>query len=443
NMSSLQQPESYSSKPGSAFKATSLTDTDLKNYSGPLVPLSDIQNGCLSDIIFSKFYMTHHSEAQELASETGYTPQPEAVLAEALRTCLMKYNKETSLRLNLVFFSEAVRHAARLSRVLAHPRGHALLLGLSYATGRATLAKLAAFVAKCKMFELKRQTLPTHNLSMVHKYIKQSSFHAGIQGKPTVLLVHADIGEECLQDISAIMTEGTAPGVYTEEDFQNIISQMMPGGVHTKRVDKMQLAFDRFVKRIQQNLHVLVCLNYRGNRYSSNWQAFHHKLQKHPNLIKNSWSIDVYLPWSHRALSQVARTWLEDTTSGVLIPWSPQRTSEQIEMASNGMAYIHFSAQAAVERLYYHQMEPLQMFTPLTFMEFVHLFKIIAAFLAQTEKAKGGKFEKALAKIDEAFGSIAEYKRKVSDLVPQSSSAGGVINDLVTQVDNLKQSYRQ
>lgn len=58
-------------------------------------------------------------------------------------------------------------------------------------------------------------------------------------------------------------------------------------------------------------------------------------------------------------------------------------------------------------------------------------------------QAKGVTFEKALAKIDEAFGSIAEYKRKVSDLVPQSSSAGGVINDLVTQVDNLKQSYRQ
>ena len=47
----------------------------------------------------------------------GYTESSEELLAEALQTCLTQYNESTSQRLELVFFSEAVHHAARLSRV--------------------------------------------------------------------------------------------------------------------------------------------------------------------------------------------------------------------------------------------------------------------------------------------------------------------------------------
>ena len=32
--------------------------------------------------------------------------------------------------------------------------------------------------------------------------------HAGVHGKPAVLLIHEDLGEECLQDISAVMAGG-------------------------------------------------------------------------------------------------------------------------------------------------------------------------------------------------------------------------------------------
>ena len=57
---------------------------------------------------------------------------------------------------------------------------------------------------------------------------------------------------------------GTSPGLYTDDELQSIVSQMMPGGVQTKRIDKIEQAFDRFLKRIRQNLHVVVCLSYRG-----------------------------------------------------------------------------------------------------------------------------------------------------------------------------------
>ncbi|GFO14602.1 dynein heavy chain, partial [Plakobranchus ocellatus] len=233
----------------------------------------------------------------------------------------------------------------------------------------------------------------------------------------------------------------TAPGLYSEEEVQDIVGHMMPGGVQTKKVDKIEQAFERFVKRVRQNLHVIVCLNYKGNCFSTDFHALQDKLQRYPGLIKNAFSIDLYVPWSFQALSQVAKAWLDDTKAGVMIPWHPSRRMEQIDTASNAMAYIHLSAKAAVERQFCHQREPLRIFTPLTFLEFVHIFKIVSAYLAQTEQAKGKKFEQALDKIDEAFDSIAEFRREVSDLMPQHRSANGTIRDLVTMVERYKQDY--
>ena len=75
----------------------------------------------------------------------------EDYLAEALDTCLQVYNHQTGRRLNLVFFREAALHCARLSRVLAMPRGHSVLISTAKSIGRTTLVKLASFIAHCKV----------------------------------------------------------------------------------------------------------------------------------------------------------------------------------------------------------------------------------------------------------------------------------------------------
>ena len=80
-------------------------------------------------------------------------------------------------------------------------------------------------------------------------------------------LAYCKIGEyneieshRCIQ----LWSVGTSPGLYDEREMQSIVSQMMPGGVQTKKIDKIEQAFERFLKRIRQNLHVVVCLSYRG-----------------------------------------------------------------------------------------------------------------------------------------------------------------------------------
>ncbi|KAH3716365.1 hypothetical protein DPMN_059086 [Dreissena polymorpha] len=435
------------------FKPGLMTDKEHIAFFGPLMKLDEIKGGqdTLTDFIFSKYFMTSHTEAMGLSIEKGYTDTTEETLGEALHTCLNIYNIGTSQRLELVFFKQAIHHAARLSRVLALQGGHGLLLGTSYSTGRATLVRLASYIAHCKMgrtrkqrrmlYEPKPQTDPAKNLRIVREHIKRACYHTGILAKPSVLLVHEDLGIDCLADVAAVMAEGTSPGLYTEDEMQAIVSQMMPGGVQTKRVDKIEQAFERFIKRIKQHLHVIVCLSYRGNSFSSNFKSLHTVMSRYPNLIKYSSCVDHYQPWPYDAYVKIARVWLQDERSRVHVAWHPTKREDQMEMTACAMAYVHLSAKVALERQYCHQRDPLRFFSPLTYMEFVHIFRIVCAYIVKKETGNIHKHERALAKVNEAFGSIDDFRREVSNLSPQHKAATEEIKGLVQEVEAQKQEY--
>ena len=72
----------------------------------------------LSEIVFSKHYISAYADFVGMNSERGYAQYTEAQIGEALQACLHIYNQSTHKNLKLVFFREAVRHATRLSRVL-------------------------------------------------------------------------------------------------------------------------------------------------------------------------------------------------------------------------------------------------------------------------------------------------------------------------------------
>lgn len=59
-----------------------------------------------------------------------------------------------------------------------------------------------------QLFEPKPQTDPSKNFLIVREHIKRACYHTGILGKPTVLLIHEGLGEDCLQDVACLMNEG-------------------------------------------------------------------------------------------------------------------------------------------------------------------------------------------------------------------------------------------
>ena len=130
-------------------------------------------------------------------------------------------------RLPLVFFWDAIQHVARITRVLAQPRGSLLLVGVG-GSGKQSLCRLASFIVDrpCAQPEARRGYVRAE----WHDELRALFTRCGVEGQHvTLLLTDAQVNDdEQLEDLNGVLSCGDVPGLLSADDVEKVVADVRP-----------------------------------------------------------------------------------------------------------------------------------------------------------------------------------------------------------------------
>ena len=240
-----------------------------------------------------------------------------------------EYNLSSPAPLHLVFFEDAISHVARICRVLAMPRGSALLVGVS-GSGKASLTRLAAFISGCDC--VSPDMSGSAGQESFREDLKDLLLSAGVEGTPSVLLMGDAqiVNEAILEDLNCLLNSGEIPGLFAQEDQDAIVSRLaekldkgapapspdgnMPAGAGGGDPEASGPALPSspadieraFIARVRANLHVVLSMSPVGAQLRT-------RLRQFPSLL-NCCTIDWFMPWPRAALISVGERLLAPLT---------------------------------------------------------------------------------------------------------------------------------
>lgn len=205
-----------------------------------------------------------------------------------------------------MLFTEAVEHILRICRVLALPRGHALLVGVG-GSGRQSLSKLAGYFSK----------IPLHTLSSRRNY-KESSLREDLAelfpkfvedtGR-ILLLTDASLRDEgCLELINGLLTTGPSPNLFEEDTKANLRGLFREECRKNTNEETAEALWEYFVEKAKARLHIILCMSPAGDTLRNRCRAF-------PGILSAT-TLDWFGPWPAVALLEVALATLQEEQVG-------------------------------------------------------------------------------------------------------------------------------
>ncbi|CEO98004.1 hypothetical protein PBRA_006118 [Plasmodiophora brassicae] len=245
-------------------------------------------------------------EVVELAPKVYEAAPSFAAVKERIQAFLTKYNETPGNKvMDLVLFEDAVNHLMRISRIIGMPRGSALLVGVG-GSGRQSLARLAAYIARHRPFQIElTRTYKTDNLKEDIKKLMELTGKQGVG--VTFLFTDSDvIYEDFLEYINAVLATGEISGLFPKDERDLMCAELRAIAKKQMRNfdDTPANLYKFFIDRIRDNLHVVLCFSPASDKFAERARRF-------PALISGC-TIDWFLRWPQEALVSVSEKFLSD-----------------------------------------------------------------------------------------------------------------------------------
>ncbi|CAH1389658.1 unnamed protein product [Nezara viridula] len=320
--------------------------------------------------------------------------------------------------MDLVFFPDAMLHLVKISRVIRHPRGNIMLIGVG-GSGKQSLTKLASFIAGYKTFQI--ALTRSYNVANFLEDIKFLYRTCGAQGKGTTFIfTDLDIKEEIfLEYLNNILSSGVISNLFTRDEQSEIMSELSPTmrRENPKRTLTTEIVMEYFIQRTVQNLHVAFCFSPVGEK-------FRYRAMRFPALVSGC-TLNWFQPWPRDALVSVA--------SHFLVDFSIDCTTEIKNELVDALGYIQ-DIVSTTSSEYFQRFRRSTHVTPKSYLNFISSYKKIYVE-KQKELGEGAlRMDTGLAKLDEASECVAVLKTELADMERELAIASKKAEDVLLEV---------
>jgi dynein heavy chain, axonemal len=227
-------------------------------------------------------------------------------LSHILEDALREYN-EINATMDLVLFEDAMKHVARIVRVIMNSGGHALLVGVG-GSGKQSLSRLSAFICGYTVKQIVISS--TYGINDLKEDLKTMYNKAGLKDEGVMfLLTDSQItNERFLIFINDLLASGNIPDLFAADEVDSIINAMAGRVKEKGLVPDRTNSWECFISLIRKNLHVVLAFSPVG-------EAFRTRARKFPAIV-NCTVIDWFQPWPHEALASVGRRFMANVDLG-------------------------------------------------------------------------------------------------------------------------------
>ncbi|CBJ30911.1 Dynein heavy chain family dynein heavy chain [Ectocarpus siliculosus] len=328
------------------------------------------------------------------------------ILEDALR----EYN-ETYATMDLVLFEDAMKHVARIVRIVLNDGGHALLVGVG-GSGKQSLSRLAAFICGYSVSQIVISS--TYSINDLKEDLKTMYNKAGNKDEGLMfLLTDSQItNERFLIYINDLLASGNIPDLFAVDEVDSIVNNMTSKVKAEGLVPDRKNCWEFFIKLIRKNLHVVLAFSPVGD-------DFRNRAKKFPALV-NCTVIDWFQPWPRDALFSVGRKFLSEMDLG----------SDGIRAAIERFLPLSFkvvntAAEAfkAAERRHVYT-------TPKSFLELLKLYNVLLSSKRESQDNAIERLTTGLHKLRETKDAVTsleeDLKIKLEDAEQKKTVAEGI-----------------